>query len=88
MFPTPVSLQAIGQARERQEKTVGKYVVGKVGWEGEGMVSAKVRPKRSDELIGVETRHKYKPLQLLTLRLSYGGSHEKHTHLVQQRTDT
>ena len=42
MFSTPVSLQAVAQAREREreggrEKTVGKYVVvGKVGWEEGG----------------------------------------------------
>lgn len=36
------SLQAMGQAGVKK-KTVGKYVVGKVGWEGEGMVSAKLR---------------------------------------------
>lgn len=50
---------------------MGKYALGKVGWEGEGAVSVKVRRNAdlgSDELIGVETRHKYKPLQLLALR--------------------
>lgn len=69
--------------------------MGKVGWEKgweqeEGKVSVKVRQRnQGDELIGVETRHRYKPLQLLTLGLSYRGSHENtHTHLVGQRSDT
>ena len=71
--------------------------VGKRGVEG--TVSVKVRRSTDltvDELIGVETRHRYKPLQLLTPRLSYRGSHETHTHtcrhahthLVQQQQHT
>lgn len=48
-------------------------------WEGGGIVvPEKVRWNtglRSDELIGVETRHKYKQLQLLTPRLSYERFH-------------
>lgn len=45
---------------------------------GEDIVSEDLDNK--DELIGVETRRMYKPLQLLTLRFSYGGLCEyKHT---------
>lgn len=55
----------------------GKVCSGKSGL-GRGRYG--VSSLRENELIGVETRLMYKSLQLLTLRLSYGGSHEtKHT---------
>lgn len=57
---------------------VGKYFVGKVGWEREDMVSADLNNK--DELSGVETRHKCVLLQLLTASFGDGGSCEcRHT---------
>lgn len=58
-----------------KKKTVGKYLVGKVGWEREDMVPADL--SNTDELIGAETRHKCVPLQLLTPSFGYGGSCER-----------
>lgn len=64
--------------RGKKKKTVGKYLVGKVGWEREDMVPADL--SNTDELIGAETRHKCVPLQLLTPSFGYGGSCEcRHT---------
>lgn len=58
-------------------KNGGKVCSGKSGPGRGGYV---VSSRRENELIGVETRRMYKSLQLLTLRLSYGGSREnKHT---------
>lgn len=62
---------------EKRGKNGGKECSGKSG-QGRGIDG--VSTLRENELIGVETRHMYKSLQLLALRLSYGGSREnKHT---------
>lgn len=77
----------LNPCRHESEGGEKKKAVGKVGWEGEDTVRVK-RGERSDELIGVETRHMYKLLQLLTLRLSHGGSCKKtHTQTSRQTLD-
>lgn len=77
-----------GMRQARRGKTGGNVFSGKSGLGRGGYSVSTFKQQRSDELIGVETRHMCMLLQLLTPSFGYGGSCEgrhapgAHRHLT------